>query len=263
MKEFTVRDVKLYYEDQGEGNLAVVLLHAFPLNSTMWQPQIAELSEEVRLITPDIRGFGQSKAFPGTHTMALLADDLAALLDHLGLQKVVVGGLSMGGYITFAFWRYHAARVQALVLADTRATNDTAEAREARSANAQLVQEKGAGFIADQMLPNLLAPSASLELQATVRAMIEANEPSRIAGALYAMAYRLDSTDLLSQINVPTLLLVGEQDKLTTPDEMKQIQQNIAGSTLVEIPSAGHISNMENPAAFTAALRDFLINVAG
>jgi pimeloyl-ACP methyl ester carboxylesterase len=249
--------ITLHYTDQGQGT-PVLLAHAFPLAGRMWQHQIDALAGDYRLIVPDLRGFGASDAPAGPYRMEQYADDLAALLDALSLPQVVLGGLSMGGYIAFAFLRRHAARLRGLVLADTRATPDSDQAREGRETNAQLAENEGAAAIADKMLPNLLAPAASDEVKATVRGIIESNPPQGIAGALRGMGLRPDSSDLLASIQVPTLLLVGDQDGLTSPEEMRGMQSAIPNSRLVEIPGAGHLAALENPAAFNSALREFL-----
>jgi pimeloyl-ACP methyl ester carboxylesterase len=255
--EAQINGVTLHYHDEGEGT-PVLLVHAFPMSSALWQPQREALAGEARLIVPDLRGFGASEVPNGPYTMETFADDLAALLDQLQIERVVLAGVSMGGYVAFAFWRRHASRVRALVLSDTRATADTDEARAARESNAQLAETQGARVIADMMLPNLLASTATTEVQNRVREIIVGNQPYGIASALRGMALRPDSTDLLPSINVPTLLVVGSEDGLTAPEEMRGLQQRIAGSRLVEIPEAGHLPNFENADAFTAALREFV-----
>jgi pimeloyl-ACP methyl ester carboxylesterase len=258
--EAQINGVKLHYEDQGEG-MPIVLVHAFPLSGELWRPQVEALLGKFRFIVPDMRGFGESDVPAGPYTMETYADDVAALLDHLGIEKVVLGGVSMGGYITFAFLRRYAARLRALVLADTRATADAEQAKEGRETNAQLAEKQGSGAIADMMIPNLLAEESLSELRTHVRGIIRSNQPQGIAGALRGMALRPDSTDLLAQITIPTLLAVGEHDTLTTPDEMRAMHEAIAGSTLVEIPHAAHLSNLENPQAFNQALVEFLAHV--
>lgn len=259
--EMYANGIKLAYEDQGQGT-ALLLVHAFPLNSGMWQSQIEAFGDEFRLIVPDLRGFGGSDVPPGPYLMETMADDLVSLLDQLGVEQVVLGGLSMGGYVALSLLRQYPDRVQALVLADTRATADTVEARAGRETNAQLAETQGAGAIAEKMVPNLLNPDARPELQSYLRRIIESNHPQGIAAALRGMGLRSDSSDLLPHISIPALLLVGEQDRLSPPAEMRTLQQNIPGSELVEIPGAGHISNMENPAAFNAVLRTFLYKVS-
>lgn len=252
-----VNGITLNYTDRGQGP-AVLLVHAFPLSGVMWQSQIDALADRFRVIAPDLRGFGGSDAPTGPYPMETFAADLAGLLDTLGIEQVVLGGLSMGGYIAFAFWRNYPARVRALILADTRANPDNAEGKATRETNAQLAETQGASAIADQMLPKLLAPNAPPALQSHVRSIIERNSPQGIAGALRGMALRPDATDLLTRIHVPTLFLVGAVDTLTTPDVMREMQAAVPNSRLVEIPGAAHVANLENPTAFNIALAEFL-----
>jgi pimeloyl-ACP methyl ester carboxylesterase len=257
MPTVNVNGVQIAYRDEGRGR-PLLLIHAFPLSSAMWERQIAALVGAYRLIVPDLRGFGASPAVPDTTSLDQYADDLAGLLDQLGLEQISVAGLSMGGYIAFALLRRHRERVDALVLADTRPQPDTEEGRRAREENAQLAEQRGAGAIADQMLPKLLSSSASEELRAEVRGIIEANHPAGIAAALRAMATRPDSTPLLATIAVPTLIVVGAEDGLTPPSDARAMHTAIAGSQLVELPGAGHLANLEATEAFNAAVDDLL-----
>lgn len=259
------RVLTLAYEERGSG-MPVVLVHGFPLSSRMWRDQLAAVGtaevggipDGIRLIAPDMRGFGRSPVTPGPYRMETFADDLAHFLDQLGLERAIVGGLSMGGYITFAFLRRYAHRVCGIVLANTRATADRDEVRAARETNARLVEERGPAAIADLMLPNLLAADAPPERRAYVRAIIEANSTTAIAAALRGMALRGDSTDLLATIQVPTLVIGGEADTLTPPDEIRSLHSAIPGSRLAMLPAAGHLSNLDAPEAFNAALVDFV-----
>lgn len=255
--ETTINGIKIRYDDVGSGP-ALLLIHAFPLAGAMWRPQVEALQAAYRLIVPDLRGFGGSDAPPGPYTVEQQADDLAALLDRLGVQRAVICGLSMGGYIALAFMRRHAARARALVLADTRAGADSAEGKDGREENARLAERDGADAIADKMIPGLVAPAAGQELRDTLRGLITANRPQGIAGALRGMAQRPDSTAGLRDIAVPTLVIVGEQDGLTPPAEAGQMVSAIAGSTIVVIPGVGHLSSLEAPEVFTNALRSFL-----
>lgn len=256
-----INGIRLHTREYGQG-AAVLLIHAFPLSGAMWQPQVEALADDYRLIVPDLRGFGNSEVPPGPYAMETLAEDLAALLDVLGVPQVGIVGLSMGGYVALALLRRYPQRVRALVLCDTRATPDTDEARAGRELNAQLAETQGASAIAEKMLPNLLAPGAAPELRAHLRQIIERNQPQGIAGALRGMAMRPDSAELLPHLSIPVLLLVGAQDSLSPPAEMRTLQQAIPGSQLVEIPGAGHLANVENPAAFNAALGAFLGSIA-
>lgn len=253
----TALPVTLATRDVGSG-APLLLLHAFPLSGAMWQPQIDALASDYRLLVPDLPGFGDTPLPDVPYTLDDLADTLAALLDEKGLEQVTLAGLSMGGYIAFSMLRYHPQRISALILADTRAGADTEQGKAGRETNARLVETEGSAAIADKMLPSLLSPAAASEQVASLRSLIERNDPAGIATALRAMAARNDSTDLLSGINVPTLVIVGADDALTPPAEAEKLHASIANSKLVVIPSAGHISNVEQPQAFMEAVREFL-----
>src|SRR5690349_19280355 len=159
MKTITVNGIELAYRDEGTGE-PLLLIHAFPLSGAVWERQIEGLSSERRVIAPDLRGFGATRLGQGAPSMDQYADDLAGLLDQLELEQVALGGLSMGGYIAFAFLRRHRERVRALILADTRVQADTEEGRQGREKSARLAEEQGPGAIADQMLPKLLSSGA-------------------------------------------------------------------------------------------------------
>ena len=251
--------ITLAYDDEGSG-LPLVLLHAFPLNRSMWQPTVAALKDTYRLIVPDLRGLGASP-IAATATPRAMADDVIALLDQLGLQKVVVAGVSMGGYVALDLMRRFPQRVQVLILADTRARADDVETQENRQALAEKVQQEGSAAVADQLLPNLLGSTTHQqrpELVAQVRAMIEANAPEGIAAASLGMAERTDSRPFVPMFNVPTLVLVGDEDELTPYSDAQAIAVALDSAELVTIPQAGHLSNLENPHAFNQAVRSFL-----
>lgn len=256
--------VELAWEEAGRGT-PVVLLHAFPLNRRMWAPQVAELSARCRVITPDFRGHGESGVAEEDSTMERLAEDVRGLLDVLKLERVALGGLSMGGYVAFAFLRRWPERVAALVLPDTRASADTEEGRKGRYETAAVAEREGSAAIAGQMLPKLLAPATherKPEVVAAVREMILEASPAGIARALRGMAARPASFDLLPHIKCPTLIIVGEQDGLTPPADSEAMAKAIPGSSLVKIPEAGHLSNLEQPEAFNSALRTFLSSLS-
>jgi 3-oxoadipate enol-lactonase len=248
------------YDDVGDGP-PLLLLHAFPLSRRMWAPQIAALSGRMRCIAPDTRGFGESAAEP-PFTMDRYADDAIELLDALGVsERVAVCGLSMGGYVSFALWHRHADRVRALVLADTRATADTPEGKRKRAAMIELARSRGAAAVAEQQAPALLSKRTAErcpELLDTVRTMITAQSPEAIVGASEAMMHRPDSTPTLGTITVPTLIIVGSDDTVTPPSDAETMHRAIPGSRLERIPNAGHLSNLERPAAFNAVLAEFL-----
>lgn len=259
MKE-KIGGVRLAWDDVGQG-LPVVLLHAFPLNRRMWERQREELGGRYRIITPDFRGHGESEAAAEDSTMERLAENVRGLLDALSVERVVLGGLSMGGYVAFSFYRRYAARVAALVLADTRAGADTEEGRRGRTELAAVAEKDGSGAVAERMLPKLLGPSTQKsrpEVVAAAREMILSTSPAGIARALRGMAARPDSFDLLPRIDCPTLVLVGEEDVLTPPAEAEMLAKAIPGAKLAIIPGAGHLSNLEQPERFNRLLAGFL-----
>jgi pimeloyl-ACP methyl ester carboxylesterase len=252
--------ITLAYSDRGQG-LPLVCLHAFPFNRTMWEPQLTGLSDRFRVIAVDLRGHGESDAPLWRYTLELYADDVKGLLDLLSIQQAVLIGLSMGGYLSFAFYRKYPDRIKGLVLADTRAEADKPEAVAWRFGLAQRVYKEGSKAVADEMGPKLLSPKSYQTNQALVqrvRAIITGTPVSGIVGDLMAIAERPDSVALLKQIACPTLVLVGEDDALTTPEENKRIAGGIAGARFQTIPAAGHISNMEQPEVFNQAVVAFL-----
>jgi len=251
--------ISLAYGDRGTG-LPLMFLHAFPLNRTMWTAQEEALSSRFRIITVDLRGHGESDAPLWHYTLDQAADDVRALMDHLSIGQAVLVGLSMGGYILFSFYRKYPDRTMGLVLADTKAPADTAEGKEARFQMAQTAYKNGPTAIADIMLPKLLSPDAvttNPDLVRRVRAMIEGNQISGIAGDLMAMAERPDSTPLLGAITCPTHIIVGDRDQATPPSEAKLMADRIPGARLTVIPDAAHAANMEQPEAFNHIVRAF------
>jgi len=259
-----INGIALAYSDTGRG-LPIVFLHAFPLNRTMWAQQEADLSPHYRVITIDLRGHGESDAPLWHYSLDQAAEDVRALLDHLSIRQAVFVGLSMGGYILFAFYRKHADRVNGLVLADTRAQADTPEGKEGRFQMAQTAYKHGPAAVADIMIPKLLSPATigtKPEIVHRVRRMIEGNQVSGIAGDLMAMAERPDSIPLLKQISCPTQIIVGELDQATPPSDAKLMAEQIPGARLAVIPGAAHLANVEQPELFTRIVRSFIENVA-
>ena len=255
-----VRGIEFVYEDAGRGR-AVVLLHGFPFNRSLWREQVESLSVAWRVVAPDLRGHGETGVAAGPATMEEMAEDLAALLDELNVGRAAVGGLSMGGYVVLAFLRAHPGRVGALVLADTRAQADTDDARRTREETARRALAQGMEPIADAMLPKLLAPATRErrpDVVARVREMILGTNPGGAAAALRGMAARRNQTDLLEAINVPTLIAVGSEDAITPPSDAEAMRAKIKGSRLVKIEGAGHVSNVERPDEFNRALAEFL-----
>lgn len=246
----------------GTGEPALVLLHAFPLHAGMWAPQLEHLSAGRRVIAPDFLGFGGSDAPDSMYRYTMLgyADLLAGLLNHLGLERVALGGLSMGGYGAFAFLRQYPERVSALVLADTRAAADTAAAFDRRTDQQDQVARIGTTALIEVLIAGLLSDhtrASRLDLVEQVRRLM-ANPAAGFIGALEAMKHRPDATGELAGITVPTLVVVGEDDALSPPTVARAMHEAIPGSELAVLPRAGHLSNLEAAEEFNAALADFL-----
>jgi pimeloyl-ACP methyl ester carboxylesterase len=255
-----VRGIELAYEVSGAG-LPVVLLHGFPFNRTLWREQVEALRERYLVITVDLRGHGETHATESPATMEDMAKDVAALLDSLHVARVVLGGLSMGGYVALAFYRLFPERVRALLLADTRPQADTDEARLNREETATRVLREGMKTIADAMLPKLLAPATHAEQTQIVRRvsdMILHTDPQGAASALRGMAMRRDQTELLREIDCPVLIIVGGLDAITPLADAELMHGEIRGSRLEVIAGAGHVSNIERPEEFNRALEKFL-----
>lgn len=250
------------YRDRGEGeNDPVVLLHAFPLNSRMWEPQAEVLAGERRVVTPDYPGFGRSPQTPAQPDVRYYAEGVRGLLDRLGLERVVLGGLSMGGYVAFAFLRLFPERVSGLVLANTRPDQDSEEMREGRKEMAHRVSREGVEVLIELMMPRLLAADTlknEPEIVEQVKAMILECSPDGAVAALGAMRERPDSIPLLRSINVPTLVIGGEDDAVSTPEIMGAMAEEIPDASHVTLAGAGHLSNLEESQQFNDALEEFL-----
>ncbi len=261
MKQVHVHGIDLATVDRGAG-LPILLVHAFPLNHSMWDAQITALAPNYRVIAPDLRGFGQSRISEGTVTMEQFADDLAGLLDALQVtEPVVFCGVSMGGYIGWQFYRKYSQRVRAMILCDTRAVADTPEVRAGRLEMVERVLREGPEPLAQAMIPKLLAASTLAsrpEIVANIQRMILANNPRGIAAAARGIADRPDATSLLPEIRCPCLILVGKFDAISTLEEMRGIAAKINGAKLVTIAGAGHLTPVEQPALTTAAIESFL-----
>ncbi len=260
--EAVIAGRRVGWRERGAGPV-VLFVHAFPLHSGLWVEQLDRLPEGWRWIAPDLRGFGRSELgdLHGPLTMERLADDLAALLDHLEVERATLCGMSMGGYVAFAFWRRHAERVRSLVLCDTRASADTEAGRRARIQAAIRARREGSSAVADAMLPGLISEATRRErpeVAARVREMIESIAPETIARAQEGMAERPDSTDLLPTISVPTLVVVGEEDGITPVDDTRAMAERIPDARHRVIEGAGHLPCIERPDAFNRELVHFL-----
>jgi YbgC/YbaW family acyl-CoA thioester hydrolase len=259
-QRLTVNGVSLAVEVRGDGP-AILFVHGYPFDRTIWRSQLDALDGH-RRIAPDLRGMGESDAPDLGYSMAIYAEDLAALLDTLGVDDVILCGLSMGGYVIFEFLRRWRSRVRGLILIDTRAEADGTEARRARDAAAATARESGAGAVADAMLPKVLS-AATLEhdpdAAERIRRIMAATPVAGMVGALTAMRDRHDSTGLLPTLaGLPTLVIVGEDDSVTPPDTARRMAAAIPGARLVMVPGAAHVPPVEQPAETTAAIGEFL-----
>jgi 3-oxoadipate enol-lactonase len=257
-----VDSLEVGYDDVGTG-IPVLFAHAFPLNRTMWAPNVSALVDRCRCVAMDFRGFGETTIAP-PYSMEQYADDFAHLLNVLHIEKVVLVGCSMGGYASFAFWRRHRDRVRALVLADTRAGADSEETIGRRRQLIDLARNEGSTPVANAQIASIVGKTTREKQPDTydaVHRMMAQAPADGVIGALEAMMLRSDSTALLSTIDVPTLIVVGDEDVPTPPKEARAMHEKIAGSVLEVIAGAGHLSNLERPAAFNHVLTEFLVSL--
>jgi 3-oxoadipate enol-lactonase len=257
-----INDTTLNYTESGNaGGPPVVLVHGFPFSQEMWTPQVSALGQRHRVITYDVRGHGKSPAGDGLYTIELFVDDLIGLLDHLKIEKVIVCGLSMGGYIVLRAMERNPERFRALVLCDTQSGADSNEAKLKRAAAMKTVTQQGVEAYAQGFVKAVIAPetfTANPEAVEKIKTIILDNPPLGVRGALLALAARTDTTVSLSKIEVPTLILVGEHDAVTPPSAAEAMREKIRDSKLHVIPHAAHMSNLENPGEFNARLLAFL-----
>lgn len=245
----------------GRPHGTLVLIHGFPLNARMWEPQMALAENGWRIVAPQLRGMDGGSSDAAATSVDDYAGDVIDLLDALHVDDAVIGGLSMGGYVTFALFRRAARYFRAMILADTRPQADTPDAREGRRRLLAAVKERGAQAAADEMIPKLVGEETRRmqpRIADHLRSLILASSAHAIGNAITALLTRQDSTPTLASIHCPVLIVVGEQDTLTPPALSEEMHRRIAGSELVVIPRAGHMSNLEQPAAFNAAVAHFL-----
>lgn len=255
----TIADTDVHYLDAGSGAPAVVLLHAFPLSAAMWQPQIDEFADRWRIVAPDLAPERAPEP-----SMDAMADAVAGLLRHLGIDQAVVGGLSMGGYVTFALLRRHRDLVRALVLADTRAGADTSEVRERRTSQQEQVRSEGTAGLVETLVGALLSDDTRQnrpEVVARAREIMNQATPEHVVAALEAMKRRPDSTAELPGIDVPTLVVVGEHDGPAPPAVAEEMASQLPNARLVVVPKAGHLTSLEAPEEFNTELRSLLETV--
>lgn len=257
----TINGFEMAYIDKGTG-IPLLFVHGFPLNKSMWSPQIEHLSQSFRVIAPDLRGHGDSESLPGPYPMELLADDLNALLNYLEIKEpVILCGLSMGGYILFAFYRKYHRRLAGLIFTSTRAGADSPEAQQTREQTAARVLKEGITPVVDGMFPKLLAPNnyhVMPELAEEVKTILNSTSVEGVAGALQGMKVRLDSTPILPEINLPTLIIHGKQDQIIPVSEAEKMASVIPSAGLKILSDSGHLPNLEQPDDFNLTLRGFL-----
>ncbi|MCG3121469.1 MAG: 3-oxoadipate enol-lactonase 2 [bacterium] len=256
----TLNGVRLSFIDEGQGQ-TILFVHGFPLSRAIWQPQIEAFVQNYRVIAPDLRGHGESSAPAGVYAMATLAEDLQALVAERQCGPVVLVGHSMGGYISFAFYRKFPQSVRALVLFCTRAIADSAEGKMARENLAQRSEQEGAAAVAAQMLPKMFAPATAIARPAlveSVRTVMLATSINGLTGSLRGMAARPSALDLLPHITVPTLVIAGENDLIVPASESAALAEAIPQAQLAMIPRAGHLASLENAAAVIVPMQEFL-----
>ncbi len=254
--------LELACDDVGSGT-PLLFIHGWPHDRSLWAAQLSGLRTQARCIAPDLRGFGVSSVAP-PYSIDQYADDLAALLATLGVERAVVCGLSMGGYIALSMLRRHRSLLRGLILASTRATADTPEAREKRTRLIALAEEQGVEALAARQLKAMVGAttlSSRPDVLEALRFMMAEAPSEGVIGGLRAMADRRDSTDLLSGIDCPTLVVSGAEDTFTLPDEMRALADAIPGSRLEMIQGGGHVCPYEKPAAFNHVVAEFLASL--
>ena len=266
MKHVSVRGGSLAVVDEGQGP-PLLFVHGFPLDHSMWRAQRRHFARSRRVVLPDLRGFGASPPAGDVTTMQDFADDLAGLLDALGIDApVCLCALSMGGYVAWQFAQRHPERLAGLVLCDTRATADAEEARRARAVTAARALAEGVAFLAEAMLTQLLSAATRAtrpELVQEVRAQMLRASPAGVAAAARGMALRPDVSAWLPLCPVPSLVIVGAEDAISPPAEMRAIAQALPRSTFLEVPNAGHLTPLEQPGPVQHAIEEFLGSLPG
>jgi pimeloyl-ACP methyl ester carboxylesterase len=255
-----LKGVALEVEDHGEG-VPVVLLHGFPFSSEMWIPIRLAVEQMARLITPDLRGFGGSDAPQGDYGMETLAGDVLALVDRLGLEHLVLGGHSMGGYVALRFAAAHPERLAGLILVNTRASADTPEGKLRRDGAVDRIERGEAAAFLDEFVPNLVGPSTRKRAPrqlAELRAIAGEVPDHVLAGCLTGMRDRPDSSDVLASLYVPSLVIAGEEDGVVPLDVARAMVDALPKGRLAVIPLSGHTPNVERPIPTAEAILAFL-----
>ena len=246
--------VDLFYEEKGEGE-PLVLIHGFPFDHTLWDDVTEPLARHAHLILPDLRGFGKSPAPDGVYSMRLMAEDIAALLDRLGIQKAILAGHSMGGYVSLAFAQAYPEHIAGLALITSQSAADTPERRQSRLRLADEVRRKGVKAVVTASLERL---SPNLEVRERAKELMLRSQRKGVIAALQGMAARLDATEILSELHVPCLIVAGSADAILTPEKALEMAQMLSKGWVVEVPGGGHLPMYEAPEVLTAALIDLL-----
>ena len=258
-----VNDFNLSYDDIGEGTIPIVFLHGFPFDKSMWQEQLDYLKPTHRVIACDIRGFGKSTDEESHLSMDLFANDLILFIDKLGLEKVIICGLSMGGFIALNAMKRFPSRFEALILCDTQCVADSHDVKAKRYKTIEDIKEYGVSNFNEGFLKNVFHEDSITnkpELVEQLRRVVFSNSEHIICQGLVALAERSDTCSITNRITVPTLIICGREDVVTPLEESKFMNKNIKGSVLHVINNAGHVSNLEEPAKFNKLLRDFLVD---
>jgi pimeloyl-ACP methyl ester carboxylesterase len=257
----TANQLSLSYDEKGSG-IPLLWIHGYPLNKTIWKPQLEGLADLTRGLAIDLRGHGESQVTSGVYTMEMLADDCAAFLDALGITRpVILAGLSMGGYVGMAFCRRHADRLAGLILCATRAHSDSPQGKQNRSDSAALAMERGVPAAVAALQNKLLAPITyhrRPDLVDTMKAITESTPLDGLVGDLLGMRERPDSLSTLAAFEKPALILHGAEDQLMPVSEAEEMHATLPNARLEVIPDAGHLLNLEQPHAFNTAVRSFL-----
>jgi pimeloyl-ACP methyl ester carboxylesterase len=264
MPKTLLNGIEITYDDVGSGT-AIVCIHGHPFNRSMWNPQVEALRDSYRVVTFDLRGYGESQGDDTPIAFEVFAQDTLALMDVLEIKAAAVMGLSMGGQIAFETWFQAPERVLALILADSSAHLDTPEGKQVRNDTADRLLKEGMGPYAEEVLSKMVGPSTistKPDIAAHVMGMMQTTRPSGAASALRARSERRDYVPLLGGITVPTCIFVGRDDEFTPVSIAESMHEQIPGSQLVVIEAAGHMPNLEQPEAFNRALLNFLKGAA-
>ncbi len=259
---FIINDHPINYSDEGKGT-PIILLHAFAADHVLWEPQVRTLSLQYRVIALDLRGFGASGETDGTAIFVdQYADDVIALLNKLGIEKAVIGGISLGGYVALSLAQRYPQSMLGLILCNTRAGADSEPAKAARVSLVQKIEQYGSAAVVEFYGDKLFGPKMSTQAKTSVRNMMLRQRPQSLISALLGMAQRPDRSPILDNIGLPTLIISGTADTLIPSSESLFMHRHIRDSAFVDIPDAGHLSNIDKPEEFNRAVNDFMGHLA-